>query len=80
MVTVKSDENGNIDVNDIRAKAEKHSDSLAAMMITYLSTYGVFEEGVKDIIDIVHSHGGQVYGWCKYECTSWLVLTWRDRS
>ena len=61
VVTVQSDDNGNIDIDDLRAKAEKHSEQLAATMITYPSTYGVFEEGVKDIVDLVHSHGGQVY-------------------
>ncbi len=61
VVTVKSDDRGNIDIDDLRAKADKHADNLAATMITYPSTYGVFEEGVKDIIEIVHSRGGQVY-------------------
>ena len=61
MVTVKSDDLGNIDVDDLSAKAEKHKENLSALMVTYPSTYGVFEEGVVDIIDIVHSNGGQVY-------------------
>ena len=58
---IKSDEDGNIDIEDLRQKADKHADNLAALMITYPSTYGVFEEGVKDVIDIVHERGGQVY-------------------
>ncbi|MCF8308793.1 MAG: aminomethyl-transferring glycine dehydrogenase [Bacteroidales bacterium] len=61
VVEVKTNENGDIDINDLKAKAEKHSDNLAAIMITYPSTHGVFEEGIKEVIDIVHRHGGQVY-------------------
>lgn len=61
VVVVNSDENGNVDVADLKAKAEKHKDNLAALMITYPSTYGVFEEEVKTIIDTVHGYGGQVY-------------------
>ena len=61
VVTVETDDRGNIDIDDFRAKADKHADTLAACMITYPSTFGVFEEGVKDIIEIVHSRGGQVY-------------------
>ncbi|SEF60807.1 aminomethyl-transferring glycine dehydrogenase [Jhaorihella thermophila] len=61
VVPVKTAENGDIDVEDFRAKAEQHSDNLAACMITYPSTHGVFEETVKEICDITHQHGGQVY-------------------
>jgi len=61
VIVVKSDENGNVDIVDLKTKAEEHKDNLAALMITYPSTYGVFEEGVKEIIDIVHGYGGQVY-------------------
>src|SRR5690606_34808384 len=61
VVVVKSDENGNIDVDDLRAKAEQHRDRLAALMITYPSTHGIFEEDVKEICRIVHENGGQVY-------------------
>merc|ERR1719424_2366687 len=61
VVTVESDDKGNIDLTDFKNKADKYKDVLAATMITYPSTFGVFEEGVKDIIDIVHSRGGQVY-------------------
>ena len=61
VVPVKCDRDGNIDIDDLRAKAEKHSDTLAALMVTYPSTHGVFEEGIQDICAIVHQHGGQVY-------------------
>ena len=61
VVVVACDKDGNVDVNDLRAKAEKHSANLAAIMITYPSTHGVFEEQIREICDIVHSHGGQVY-------------------
>ncbi|RDS80742.1 glycine dehydrogenase (aminomethyl-transferring) [Dyella monticola] len=61
VVVTKCDGNGNVDVEDIRAKAEKYSDRLAALMITYPSTHGVFEEDVVRICEIVHQHGGQVY-------------------
>ena len=61
IVVVKCDENGNVDVADLTAKAEQHSDTLAALMITYPSTHGVFEEQVRDICEIIHRHGGQVY-------------------
>ncbi len=61
VVVVKTDDIGNIDIDDLREKAEKHSESLSCLMITYPSTYGVFEEGVKDICEIIHQHGGQVY-------------------
>ncbi|KAF1719646.1 aminomethyl-transferring glycine dehydrogenase [Pseudoxanthomonas wuyuanensis] len=61
VVVTKCDGNGNVDVEDIRAKAEKYGDRLAALMITYPSTHGVFEEDIVAICDIVHAHGGQVY-------------------
>ena len=61
VVVVRCNEHGNVDVNDLRAKASMHSDHLAAIMITYPSTHGVFEEEVRAICDIVHAHGGQVY-------------------
>lgn len=61
VVVTKCDANGNVDVEDIRAKAEKYSDRLAALMITYPSTHGVFEEDVVAICEAVHAHGGQVY-------------------
>lgn len=61
VVAVKCDAQGSIDVEDFRAKAEKHSDALAACMITYPSTHGVFEETVKEVCAITHEHGGQVY-------------------
>ncbi len=61
VVVVKALENGYIDVGDLKAKAELHSANLAGIMITYPSTYGVYEETVKDITAIIHQHGGQVY-------------------
>lgn len=61
VVVVKALENGYIDVEDLRAKATEHSNNLAGIMITYPSTYGIYEETVKEITDIVHHHGGQVY-------------------
>ncbi len=61
VVVVACDGGGNVDVADLRAKAEAHSKNLAAIMITYPSTHGVFEEHIRDICDIVHAHGGQVY-------------------
>ena len=61
VVTVKCDERGDIDLADLQAKAEQHADKLAALMITYPSTHGVFEEGVRQACAIVHEHGGQVY-------------------
>jgi len=61
VVVTKCDGNGNVDVEDIRAQAEKHSANLAAIMMTYPSTHGVFEEDVVRICEIVHAHGGQVY-------------------
>ncbi len=61
VVVVSCDRDGNIDVGDLRAKAEKHTANLAALMVTYPSTHGVFEVAIRDICDIVHAHGGQVY-------------------
>ncbi len=61
VVVVKALENGYIDVEDLKAKAAQYSARLAGIMITYPSTYGVYEETVKDITAIIHSHGGQVY-------------------
>ena len=61
VVVVATDLNGNIDVADLRAKAEQNSNDLAALMVTYPSTHGVFEESIKDICAIIHEHGGQVY-------------------
>ena len=61
VVVVGCDEHGNIDVDDLRAKAEQHSDNLSSLMITYPSTHGVFESSIKEITSIIHEHGGQVY-------------------
>ena len=61
VVVVKCDDDGNIDIDDLREKAEKHSNELAALMVTYPSTHGVFETGIRDICKIIHDHGGKVY-------------------
>ena len=61
VVVVKTDAKGNIDVADLKAQAEANSANLGALMVTYPSTHGVFEEGIKDVCAIVHEHGGQVY-------------------
>ena len=61
VVVVACDKEGNVDLEDLRAKADKHSDNLAALMITYPSTHGVFEEAIVEICDLIHAHGGQVY-------------------
>ena len=61
VVIVRTDSDGNIDVDDLKAKAEKHEKNLAALMVTYPSTHGVFEEAICKICQIVHDHGGQVY-------------------
>jgi len=61
IVVVDCDEHGNVDVADLKAKAERHSAHLACLMITYPSTHGVFEEAIQEICEAVHAHGGQVY-------------------
>lgn len=61
VVVTKCDDNGNVDVADLREKAELHKDNLAALMVTYPSTHGVFEEAINEITDIIHANGGQVY-------------------
>ena len=61
VVVVQCDESGNIDVDDLSAKAEEHAGELAAIMVTYPSTHGVFESRIREICDIVHEHGGRVY-------------------
>jgi glycine dehydrogenase len=61
VVNVRSDEQGNIDLDDLKAKAAEHRDSLAALMVTYPSTHGVFENSIREICRVVHEHGGQVY-------------------
>jgi glycine dehydrogenase len=61
VVVVKCDDDGNIDVADLEAKASEHKDNLAAIMVTYPSTHGVFESAIVEICDIVHDNGGQVY-------------------
>jgi glycine dehydrogenase len=61
VVAIACDDQGNIDIADLNAKAEQHRDNLSALMVTYPSTHGVFEEGIQKICDIVHANGGQVY-------------------
>ncbi len=61
VVGVKCDENGNVDVADLKLKAAEHSKNLSALMVTYPSTHGVFEESITEICEVIHSHGGQVY-------------------
>jgi glycine dehydrogenase len=61
VVIVACDEHGHIDMQDLKAKAEAHADTLAALMVTYPSTYGVFEDNVREVCKLVHQHGGQVY-------------------
>jgi len=61
VVVVDNDAKGNIDIDDLKAKISKHKDNVAAFMVTYPSTFGVFEEGIKEMIDLVHDAGGQVY-------------------
>ena len=61
VVVVACDDDGNVDVADLKAKAEQHKDALAALMVTYPSTHGVFEEAIEQICEIIHANGGQVY-------------------
>ncbi|MDX1913273.1 MAG: aminomethyl-transferring glycine dehydrogenase [Saprospiraceae bacterium] len=61
VVVVACDERGNIDLNDLRAKAEQYSSDLSCLMVTYPSTHGVFETSIKEVCDIIHQHGGKVY-------------------
>jgi glycine dehydrogenase len=61
IVIIKCDEKGNIDAADLKAKAEEHKENLSCLMVTYPSTHGVYEEGIKDITKIIHDNGGQVY-------------------
>ncbi|HEX5724239.1 MAG TPA: aminomethyl-transferring glycine dehydrogenase [Longimicrobiaceae bacterium] len=61
VVVVATDSSGNVDLDDLRRKAAEHADRLSSLMVTYPSTHGVFEEGIREICDVVHRHGGQVY-------------------
>jgi glycine dehydrogenase len=61
VVVVATDGAGNIDLTDLAAKAEKHAGALAALMVTYPSTHGVFEEGIREVVNLIHDRGGQVY-------------------
>ena len=64
VVVVNCDKEGNVDFDDLKKKAEQHSENLGALMVTYPSTHGVFEEKITDICELVHKHGGQVYMDC----------------
>lgn len=68
IVVVNCDDSGNVDVADLKVKAELHSANLARLMITYPSTHGVFEEAIKDICAIIHAHGGRVHGRRQPQC------------
>ena len=61
VVVVNCDKEGNVDFDDLKKKAELHSENLGALMVTYPSTHGVFEEKIMDICELIHKHGGQVY-------------------
>lgn len=61
MVVVACDKNGNIDLTDLRAKAEQAGDNLSCIMVTYPSTHGVYEETIREVCEVVHQFGGQVY-------------------
>jgi glycine dehydrogenase len=61
VIAIKCDPKGNLDMEDLQKKAEQNKDKLAAIMVTYPSTFGVFEEGIRGVCDIVHQYGGQVY-------------------
>ncbi len=61
VVVVKAAEDGSVDLEDLRAQCEKHAEDLAAIMVTYPSTHGAYEDGITELCEIVHSHGGQVY-------------------
>ncbi len=61
VVVVNCDENGDTDIDNLRSLAEQHKDNLAAFMVTYPSTHGVFEEEIREMVDIIHSNGGQIY-------------------
>lgn len=61
VVVVKADDDGTVDLADLRAKCEQHADTLAAIMVTYPSTHGVYEETITELCEVVHAHGGQVY-------------------
>jgi hypothetical protein len=74
-VVVKNLENGEIDFEDLKAKVAEHKDYLSALMITYPSTYGFFDANVKEITNLIHENGGQVYMDGEYECASWIYFS-----
>jgi glycine dehydrogenase len=61
VVIVECDEQGNVDLDDLKAKAQAAGERLSCLMITYPSTHGVYEEGIREICEVIHQHGGQVY-------------------
>src|SRR6202023_899727 len=61
VVAVECDAEGSVDLKDLKYRADQAGDALGALMITYPSTHGVFENGIREIVDLIHSHGGQVY-------------------
>ena len=72
VIPVACDNDGNIDLQDLETKCEKYQDSLAAFMVTYPSTHGVFEETIRQVCATVHQPWRtSLYGWCKYECHGW---------
>ena len=81
VVAVACDQKGNIDISDLQAKASDHQNTLAALMITYPSTHGVFEETIHEVCKIVHEHGGTgIHGWSQHECHGWNLPTRRYGS
>lgn len=82
MVVVACDKNGNIDLTDLRAKAEQAGDNLSCIMVTYPSTHGVYEETIREVCEVVHQFGGQVYLDGANMNASWHHLAglyWRGR-
>ena len=75
VVVVNCDKDGNVDIDDLSKKAEENSKQLAALMVIYPSTHGVFEEHIKEICDVIHSHGGQVYMDGQFKCSSRISKT-----
>ena len=68
MVVVACDKNGNIDLADLRAKAEQAGDKLSCIMVTYPSTHGVYEETIREVCEVVHQFGGRLSRRCEHEC------------
>lgn len=75
VVVVACDKNGNIDLADLRAKAEQAGDNLSCIMVTYPSTHGVYEETIREVCEIVHQFGGRIPRWRKHERAGWHYLS-----